>query len=348
VSTKRNALISLAAVAGVVAVAYAGRAHPSLSTQNALHMVPRATSAIARIDVGGLRGSKAWRVLVHERGGDSGLEELTRVCGFDPLEDAEDLLVFIVGDGDEPMAHVGFILRGHFDVPRLSECVGHALAEDGAELQQTEVEGLPAVAGGHGDSRFAFVGQEAIIGGSEATVASVARVIAGREPNASTGPLAASYASLRAHSDSWLVGQVPPRWGSPLRQAVSTVMPELAPALSTPPLISLGLRHGEDVRIDVRLDVHDAHAATQAKEALEAKLRGPEATLGLASLGLRGLPDQVQMAARGTELGMRVTLTGALLDRVLDLIGQGLGPRLFPHGTDTEYQVTPSPRRRVP
>ena len=333
-----NMIVSVAVVGAVVAVAYFGRVRPEGVPVDALAVVPADATAILRIDVARLRSSKLWRRLVHERGADQGLEELTRTCGFDPLATAHDLVVFVRGDGEEPLAHVGFVLRGQFDAERLSRCVGSALTRDGAELRRTQVAGLPAIAGGRGDSRFAFVGHEAVLGGSEQTVTAIADVLAGRAPNATTGELAASYREVSEGADVSLAARTPGRWLAPLRRAAAEASPGLERAITLAPLLSAGARLRDGVALDLRVGLADAAGASTADAAARQALTRLDATPGLSLLGLGALPRQIHIHAQGSELRLSAAFEGALLDRILDLVGQSMGganPR--PPGDDVEY-----------
>lgn len=334
---KKNVAISLAVVAAVIVAAYLGRVAPSAAVAvDPLTVVPRDATSIARIDLRHLLESKLWRKLVVDTGGDRGLRELRQNCGYDPLANAHDLVIFVLGDGDEPMAHVGFVLRGHFDMERLATCVGHALHEDGSRLRRTELAGLPAVAGERGDSRFAFVGQEAILGGSEATVVRIADTIAGRAPSAATGPLAANFRDLYANADSVLVAQPPASWAGMLRQGVNSILPGVGESLATPPLVALGVRHRQDMAVDLRVMFDSAASADDAETAIQQTLGATRLHLGLQAMGLSGLVPALHVGHRGAQFRLNLALEGALLDRALDLIAQNLR-RPPPATPDTEY-----------
>jgi len=329
VSRRKNTVLSLALIGAVVGLSYLGRvqnagpAAPRVPV-GALEVVPADASAIVRVDVRRLRASKLWRRLVHERGADRGLEQLRETCGFDPLKNAHDLVIFVRGDEDEPLAHVGFVLRGRFDAARLSDCVGRALQQQGAELRRTSVAGLPAIAAGRGDSRFAFVGDRALLGGSLETVRAIAHVIASGAPNATSGDLAASYRRVEESTDLTLVAKTPSRWLNSLRRAAATASPGLEAALTDPPLLSLGARLREDLTFDLRLRLSDAAGADRARATVQTSLAQIAQNPSLRVLGIGDLPERIQLTREGPVLRLRASLQGTLLDRTLDLVAQSL------------------------
>ena len=44
--------------------------------------------------------------------GGSGAARIERVCGFDPLDQVRDVIVFVLGSEGRPLEHVGFVARG--------------------------------------------------------------------------------------------------------------------------------------------------------------------------------------------------------------------------------------------
>ncbi|NOY93899.1 MAG: hypothetical protein GXP55_22175 [Deltaproteobacteria bacterium] len=345
-SRRKNTLLSLALIGAVVGLSYLGRvrnpgpAAPRVPV-GALEVVPVDATAILRVDVRRLRDSKIWRRLVHERGADRGLEQLRETCGFDPLKNAHDLVIFVRGDAEEPLAHVGFVLRGRFDAARLSNCVGRALNQQGAELRRTEVAGLPAIAGGRGDSRFAFVGDRALLGGSLETVRAIARVIASGAPSAASGDLAASYRRVEQGADLTLVAKTPARWLDSLRRAAARASPGLEAALTEPPLLSLGARLREDLSFDLRLRLSDAASAESARASAQTMLAQIAQNPSLRLLGIGELPERIELTRDGPVLRLRASLQGALLDRTLDLVAQSLPHSRRPAGPDVEHAAHP-------
>ena len=75
---------------------------------------PAGTRALLRMDVPAVRRSIFYQKLIVEAGRDSGHRALVERCGFDPLDQLEDLVIFVAGDSAE-LERTGVIGRGPFE-----------------------------------------------------------------------------------------------------------------------------------------------------------------------------------------------------------------------------------------
>ncbi|MDH5493664.1 MAG: hypothetical protein OEY14_17050, partial [Myxococcales bacterium] len=192
----RSIWLTLAVVAFVLGGSWLLGRGPRLSGAP-LANVPAGASGMLRIEPAALRASALWQQGVVAQGGDRGLRELQARCGFDPLSSVEDLILFATGGQAHQLQHVGVIARGRFDLARLGACMRSALEDSGGELERTELLGVPAMQGGGGNSRAAFIGDQAVIWGHERVVSRVIRTTRGELESADSDALLhALYAEL--------------------------------------------------------------------------------------------------------------------------------------------------------
>src|SRR5688572_21197918 len=84
----------------------------------ALERVPGTTPAVLWLDVAPVLRSKLVRRLLAQEGHDEGLRRIERECGFDPLEQVSDAVVFVHGDRADELESIGVVARGALDHER--------------------------------------------------------------------------------------------------------------------------------------------------------------------------------------------------------------------------------------
>ncbi len=179
-----------------------------------LEAVPERSVAVASVRLRALRAAPAWRALVGEDG-DRGMREAERICGFDPLSLVEDATLFVTGEEDVGLEHVGFVARGAaLQGTRFLDCVRRVVAEDRGGVREMRIEGERALASAHGSGRAAFVRSDGVAGGTELSVAAVIRTLRGDEPSAARDPqLRGLWERVGAGGrELALVARVPAAW----------------------------------------------------------------------------------------------------------------------------------------
>ena len=201
------AIVALSAGVTAAAVRLGGAATPV----DALHSAPRGVSLVAEFDLPVVRSASLTRAWLGP-GADVGAAEVAQRCGFDPLAGVRRVVVFVAGGPDAALERVGFVARG--DLPRepLISCIDQVLADEGRSLRRLELEGVPAVAGGRGPSRAAFLGRS-VIGGDEPLVVSTLRVARGTEASAAEdASLARLWSRVRWRQDAIVAMRLPEGW----------------------------------------------------------------------------------------------------------------------------------------
>lgn len=169
---------------------------------------PEGTVALLRMNVSGVLESSLWQHFVVERGGDRGLQRLREQCGFDPSEQIDELSAYVLGEA-ESLDHVVFAARGPLDLEALGGCMERVMREDGGGLRETEVAGVPALAGLRGESRIAVL-REGVLFGQRAALTSVIanlRVDPHRDDE-----LRSLWEALGPRRDVELVARIPDHW----------------------------------------------------------------------------------------------------------------------------------------
>jgi hypothetical protein len=291
-----------------------------------LEAVPGSAVAVASIRLRALRAAPAWRALVGE-GGDAGAREVERLCGFDPLALVDDATVFVTGEEDVGLEHVGFVARGaELQSARLLACVERVVAEDGGGVRALRIEGERALASARGSGRAAFVRSDGVAGGTEPSVAGVIRALRGDEPSAASDPvLRALWARVGGGArELSFVARVPASWRRVLaaRLAART---ELAPVLR---VVALGFsaRMATDTTLGAVLR---AESPADARALVDAGTRGRDGLLALPLVRLtphgRALAA-LRLEADGADATASVDLDAAQLRAVVSWVRGALTP----------------------
>lgn len=236
-----------------------------------LECVPSSAVAVASIRLNALQSAPAWKAIVGDDA-DRGMRDAERICGFDPLSLVADATVFVTGDEDVGLEHVGFVARGaELQSEKLLGCLRSVVADDGGDVRDVRIEGTRAVASAHGGGRAAFVRSDGVAGGSESTVAAVIRTLRGDEPSAATDPVLSDLWAQVATGEReiTLAARIPAAWRNVLVARLAS-QPALAPlarivALALSARVATGVTLGLVLRTgsaeDARLVVHAAEQA---------------------------------------------------------------------------------------
>lgn len=294
---------------------------PSAPLANA----PRDVSAVARVNVGAVVDSPLWQRFVVARGGARGLERITSTCGFNPLEQLEDVVVFITGT-EASLDHVGFVGRGGFDREALAACVSEVVQEGGGTIERQDIEGVPAVRGGRGDTRAAFIGTRGVAWGTEETVRGVIRTVRGDEPSAAEHPvLARLWERVAPGRDAVVVAEIPQRWREAAQRTVEAASDEGALALAQLRGVGLGVRLRSGFGAGLLLEMADTTATLQLVGALEARLAqaldNPMMSLSAAGPALRA----IEIEGDGRDVVVTVNLPEGRFEAILGLVDELVG-----------------------
>ncbi|MFT3921449.1 MAG: hypothetical protein QM778_02820 [Myxococcales bacterium] len=177
-----------------------------------LAAVPSDAYGAVRIKVDRVLGSDAWKRLVVEQGQAQGIERITKLCGFNPLEGITELVVFARPTPGGGMPRFAFTARGDLDHDALVDCVkkfGEASGNAGG-LKRDDVEGIPSVVSSRGGSRAAFLGSDGIVGGDAESVVATINTVLGKGPSlASDTAIKALYNQFDTGTDVAGVARMP-------------------------------------------------------------------------------------------------------------------------------------------
>jgi hypothetical protein len=291
-----------------------------------LAAVPERAVAVGSVRLRGLRAAPVWQALMGE-GGDRGARDVERTCGFDPLALVDDATVFVTGNEDVGLEHVGFVARGaEVQSAKLLDCVKRVVAEDGGGVREVRIEGERALASARGSGRAAFVGRDGVAGGAESSVAGVIRVLRGDEPSAASDPvLKALWERVGGGSrELSVVARVPASWRRALTARLAD-RGELAPLLR---VVALGA--SARIAMDATLGaVLRAESPTVARALIDAGGRARDAALALPLVRLtpqgRALAA-IRFAAEGSDAVASVDLDAAQLRAAASLVRDALAP----------------------
>lgn len=287
-----------------------------------LDVAPSGARLVARIDVNAILESHLFTAILEED--DEGARRIERTCGYDPLAQVEDAVVFVLGPDERPFEHVGFVARGEVargreNRERLVACVQRVIREQGGAIEQTEIEGEPAVASAHGGSHAAFLGEDGVVGGDQAVVARTLRVASGRSSPARSDPgLERLWDRVAPGRDATVVGRLPERWLPALRRLAADAPGELD-ALASVRAFGLGvtLRRGLSLGANVETgSVADAAALErEIATRIDAELSDPMARFSVIGAALRRLRVEAQRA----DVVIALELTNDQIDEILGL-----------------------------
>lgn len=325
--TARNVafLVGLAAVVGALAW---GLARRTAGPRDALGMAPTRTTAVAELDVPGLRRSALFRDLAGES--DRGLREIERACGFDPLEQLRTAYVYLLREEGSPpdaagasLDEVAFVARGELDHEALARCIGDVVAEDGGGVHRTVIEGREALASDHGSSVAAFYGRDGVVAGADTIVAELLRIQDGASPAMRRDEdLQRLFRLASSRSHVRLVARLPRNW----QRFLGTIagMAEDLERLGRATALGLGATLDDGLGITLALDLGSAADAQEAQHGLERRiaeaLRDPEIATSALAIALR----HVALDAQGSDLVARADLDRPELDATLALIRRAM------------------------
>jgi hypothetical protein len=319
---KSRWLLLTCAVVGVGAWALAATGSPEIP-RDPLAAAPAGSTVVARIDVQAVTASHLWRVLLEEDEDEEGVRRIERECGYDPLEQVEQVVVFVSGTDERPFEHVGFLARGEMargraNRERLVACVGQVVGGRGA-VQQVEIEGETAIASSSGGSHAAFLGEDGVVGGDREVVAQAIRVARGDAPASVTDPvLRRLWSRVSADRDVVAVAHLPSRWLPALRRMARDRESELA-ALATLRSVGVGLRLRDGLAVGVAAETDGAAGAERLAQLVETQVEGllEDPLTRLSAIGR--VARRLQVEAQGRELVLTVSLREADIDALLEL-----------------------------
>ena len=210
---KRSSLVVLVlALAAVGAGAYFFLRPRVNLPLDPLAAVPSDAYGVVRVKVDRVLASDAYKRLVVERGEAQGIERITKLCGFNPLEGIRELVVFARPTPGGGLPRFAFTARGELDHDALVDCVKKFGEQSGSAggLKRDDVEGVPSVVSSRGSSRAAFLGSDGIVGGDAESVVAAINTVLGKAPSlASDKGLAALYAQFDTGTDVAGVARMP-------------------------------------------------------------------------------------------------------------------------------------------
>lgn len=286
-----------------------------------LDNAPEGTVAVARMDVSAVLGSTLWRRFVTDVGGDAGLQRLREQCGFDPVEQIDELSAFVLGEA-ESLDHVVFAARGPLDLDALGQCMQQVMREDGGGLRETEVAGVPALAGLRGESRIAVLGGSGVLFGQRAALTAVIANLR-VEPHRDT-ELREIWQQLGPRRDVEIVARVPDHWRPFFEQL--RLPPEgqtlLTEALANLRAFGATLRVQRGLALGLVLRYADDADARRVADALSAwrerLLQSVMISLSPAGPALRA----IAMEAEGPQLTLAADFDQQRVERLLELYDQ--------------------------
>ena len=321
----KSALL-LAIIVGVGALSWwlVGRRRPLAA--DPLGRVPAGATAAAWIDTGAVLGSPLWDRIVRAHGGDEGMRRLERTCGFDPLAQLTDVVLFATGDETDRLDRVGVVARGDLDHETLAQCVSKVVEEDGGEVRRVSIEGVTAVAG-RGSSRAAFIGTDGIVAGSEPLVRDVIAVVQGDgEPASEDETLARLWRRVAGGRHVVLVAHVPAPWRDAVRRIARESDREALAELAGARALGAGVRVTRGFGAGVALEMRSAEQARAAEAAvrgeIERVLDQPLIALSPLAPALR----RIDFETEDEELVLTVELSPSQVDDLVEL-GEDLWER---------------------
>ncbi len=346
---KSRWLVLSALLVAAVAFGLAQLEGPSVPDEP-LAVAPADASIVAFVDVGAVTSSHVWNVLLEEDRDEQGMRRIERACGYDPLEQVDEAVVFTSGSERRPFEHVGFVARGEMargaeNRRRLVECVGAVVGgrSGGAAVREVEVEGVSAIASASGGSHAAFLGEDGVVGGDREVVGSAIRVARGDAPSAATDrTLRRLWDRVSADRDLVAVARLPERWLPALREMAED-LPEDASALAELRALGVGVRVRGGLAIGVAAETTSASSARRLERAVldrsDALLEEPLVRLSAIGRALR----RMNVEALEREVVLTLSLTNAQLDELLALWRQlRESPPEAPRAEDPTLAPTPA------
>ncbi len=318
----RARLLFLVLVLGLSGAAAFYFLRPLTLREDPLQNAPSGTSALLSVDVAAVWNSALWRTFVTERGGDARFRALQERCGIDPTEQVERLVAFVGGDTPRNLDAVTVIAQGPFDHDRLGECMRDVVEEGGGTLREVELDGVPAVAGGRGDSRIAFLGTTGAVFGQEPAVRRVIATLQGERSDLRTEQpaLAALWDHVAEGSEVGFAANLPETWRAAIRRRMSRETRGIAAGLLTElSALGAGARVSRGLALGLVFEFETEERAVDAGVRVEAEraqlLDQPLLGLSAAGAALR----LVRVEAADRRLTVAVDLDQRRVDGLLEL-----------------------------
>lgn len=306
------------AAAGLAAWVLFGR--PGPLAEDPLARVPATATAVALIDTRAVLGSPLWDRIVTSHGGDEGIRRIERTCGFDPLAQLDDVVLFATGDAPDRLDRVGVVARGELDREALADCVAEVVSSEGGEVRRVTIEGVPAVAG-RGSSRAAFVGANGVVAGSEPLVRDVVRVTQGDiESVASDDTLARLWQRVADGRHLVVAAHLPGPWRSALRRMATEGERASLETLAGARAFGAGVRVTRGLGAGIALEMRSEAEAREGERAVRAEI---ERTLDQTMVALSPIAPalrRVDVEPQGKDLVITVELSSSQVDELVDLV----------------------------
>jgi hypothetical protein len=289
-----------------------------------LSMAPAGSTIVVRVAVNTVTASHLYDALLEDEEDDPGVRRIERLCGYDPLEQVEEAVIFSGGTGARPFEHLGFVARGEMarggsNRQRLVSCVRRVISDDGGGLDQVEVEGEPAIASASGSSHAAFLGDDGVVGGDREVVAQAIRVARGDERSARGDPvLVRLWERVSSDRDIVAVGRLPRRWLPALRRVAGELEGDFD-ALSTIRALGVGVRVRGGLSIGAAAETASASDAQRLERALTGLVDSflEDRMIRLSAFG--GALRRLNVEAQRSEVVLSLSLTSSQVDDLFEL-----------------------------
>ena len=341
----RHLLIALALIAAMaIGFFYVTRLDLRLP-EAPLANVPRSASAVLYVRPDALMRSSWIHPMLERRGVFEAIGRIRRRCGFDPLAQVEDVILFAHGSNPRTLEHVGVVTRGPFQHEKLGRCLEQAFEADSlGRMRRTEIEGLPAVAPERGETRAVFLGRRGIGIGNLDLVKRIVHTV--RDHQGSLGDdavLSRIWSSVAPGREVVLVGHLPPTWRESLSEqfGAERVVP-LAGMLEGLKSAGIGARVSTGLGLGARLVFDSSQHASELAGKVREKLDALKDNLFLSITPIGGLVRRVQLEATGTDVVITLDVPQEVLDRILQF-GDRLAAQREQHDGAGAPEVPPSP-----
>lgn len=341
-STRNLALLAgLVALVSLVSWLLVGQRHAL--APHPLGRAPEGATAVAWIDIDAVLESTLWSRLVRARGGDAGIRQIERQCGFDPIAQLDDLVLFAMGDEPQELERVGVIARGVLDHEALARCVAEVVKAEGGEVRRIEIGGVPAVAG-RGSSRAAFIGADGVVAGSEQIVRDVVGVVHEGRPSADDdATLSRLWGRVAGGRHVAVVGHLPAPWRRTIRGVLRDADRASLSSLAGARAFGLGLRVTRGLGAGAAIEMDHGDQAREAVAALRAEI---DRTLDDTLIALSPVAPalrRVDVEAQGSDVIVTVELSPSQVDELIDL-----GEDLWERGEERAERRAARPRAPAP
>ena len=301
-----------------------------------LALAPADATVVGRVDVPAVTRSRIWNAFLEED--DQGVRSIETTCGYDPLDDLEQVVVFAFGEEERPFDHLGFVARGELargadNRERLVRCVRSVLGERGGGIENVQVEGVDAVASAGGRSperrddpdawrehrsHAAFLGDDGVVGGDREVLTRTIRRVRGDAPALTDPMIRHLWSRVAGDRDVVAVGRVPARWHPALRRMTRGIRGDLE-SLSALRALGVGatVRRGLSLGVAAVMESDDdaRRLESAVRTLIDAALADPLARLS----PLGGALRRVNLEAQERDLVLTVSLSDDRVEQLLEL-----------------------------